>query len=977
MAILFADSFNSYVSGANSTGGSVNAFDGLLRAGYEQPFLLAGVTGYSAGVLTNGGKQNNGAAARICWQNNSGNSALIYDPPLDAIGLKRIFSFHWERFICLSSQIRLTRVWAAPQVGTKIPVIVFGPVTVYASQTTVNGVAVYKLYANNSAQIGQIDSGSWPSIDIEINREQKKLRVWLANIKIWEADSDYFTTTSFEYVGMARKPNPDNVAVHVGTIDVDSVVIFDGSGTTNNERTISLAAKTFAADQVVESSFGYVGNANSLTNISSAFLLNDSLDLRYQNTVLPNARDLFKLSSTADSPPMGVSVTTVFKSIEADSQPVKFAYKFNEDAIAYKTPFLQAGGWRQRKVVFNSAPDGTDWAPDKVPQLAWGYEVSDTKEYTSLVNGAFEYLVFGTNDLFDMYRGDPDPTYVNPVKPEYVIPNVVIENSGPGSKTLTAGGTAQLGYFGTVESKLVFPQQTLAAMFPITEGTEVNAAPDWLKFANGGQVLFVAKSPLRKNVSWQTLYQAGLVYGVDGPGLSPLPVGSPVNQLRIVKSGGFKYRLRLLQGADTNPSAGTYNAGDPLGFRNSEYSRLYLRCSVSDPTSTFWERFSDVELGRTDGANTNLTWCKETHPFGTNTRVSRGAPDITGVTASVGTVADNGNTLVACWRPVLEYIGVDEDYVPPPTYVAPDLVYSKAISGTPSAGIDPTSPNYLFIPSQPIRSLKISDLTETELSAPSGSYSTAKMAVLSDDIIFLGGYGTPTYLSKNRGVSWTEVVASGYTEPAFELNGFIYVPTATRGTWQKWNLTMTSMLATVTGWANLGQFNAGCNKRVIVGSTSTSVNAVYLYCTWDMLTTKVYELSIGTNSVCTHLGSNVWHILNSSGTGVSRLLYIPPTVGTPVILKDLPSGTGRLLHVNNYLISQFNLTLKAKLLPARPDEPLASLATAQTYANEIETALADMTTFHTDPGPYNKQLIKAGNRLLFMTTTGAKVWDVH
>lgn len=107
------------------------------------------------------------------------------------------------------------------------------------------------------------------------------------------------------------------------------------------------------------------------------------------------------------------------------------------------------------------------------------------------------------------------------------------------------------------------------------------------------------------------------------------------------------------------------------------------------------------------------------------------------------------------------------------------------------------------------------------------------------------------------------------------------------------------------------------------------------------------------------------------------MLYIPPTVGTPVILKDLPSGTGRLLHVNNYLISQFNLTLKAKLLPARPDEPLASLATAQTYANEIETALADMTTFHTDPGPYNKQLIKAGNRLLFMTTTGAKVWDVH
>lgn len=956
MAILFADSFNSYVSGAVLTGGSVNAIDGLLRAGYEQPFSLPVVSGFAAGAFTTGGKQNNGAAARICWQTANSNSALNYDPPLDAVGLKRVFSFHWERFICLSSQIRLTRYLTAPVVATKIPVIVFGPVTVYASQTTVNGVAVYKLYANNSAQIGQIDSGSWPSIDIEINREQKKLRVWLANLKIWEADSDYFTTTSFEYVGMVRKPNGDNIAVHVGTIDVDSVVIFDGSGTTNNERIISLAAKTFAADQVVETGFGFIGNGNPLTSLSSAFLLNDSLDTRYQTTTLPHARDLIKLSSTDDSPPMGVSVTTVFKSIEADSLPIKFAYQFNADPIAYRTPFLQAGGWRQRKVILNSAPDGTDWAPAKVPQLAWGYEVSDTKEYAPLVNGAFDYLVFGAVDLFDMYRGDPDPTYVDPVKPEYVIPQVTIEDSGPGIKTLKAGGTRQLGYFGVVSSDLVFPDQTLSAMFPLTEGTELNASPDWLKFVNGGQVLFVAKTPMRKDISWQTLYTAGLVYGVDGSGLSPLPVGSPVNQLKIVKSGGFKYRLRMIQGADTNPSVNLNNATEAAGFKNSEYSRLFLRCSVSDPTSTFWEKFSDTELGRTDGANTNLTWCKESHPLSASHRVSRGAPDITGITASVGTVADSGNNLKNCWRPVLEYIGIDADYVPPSKTVTVDWTSEgKGIAGTYPIGnqrvVYIASDNKLFLTMQPLTYL--TSALEIKTLPAGGFSSTSPVFAALTDSVFVGNraYSGDYRVTSNGGQTWKSYTPTDGTSSAGEAFLFKGSPiikhttSTTNSVVRKFtNLSMgayTDYPVAVPYLLNSGTF--ALNENVVVSASGGSTFKS-LYISWDGISYTGYDVGntyAGTPIV--YAGYNVFLVVDQLAT-LGKLVYVPPTKGAPTVLGTIPNTPFAVLQFKSKLLVIYATKIYESNKVKRLDDFNATLSEARAHFDDIVKTLTNKPT---------------------------------
>lgn len=990
MAILFADSFNSYVSGAVLTGGSVNAFDGLLRAGYEQPFSLPVVSGFAAGAFTTGGKQNNGAAARICWQTANSNSALNYDPPLDAVGLKRIFSFHWERFICLSSQIRLTRYLTAPVVGTKIPVIVFGPVTLYASQTTVNGVAVYNLYANNSAKIGQIDSGSWPSIDIEINREQKKLRVWLANIKIWEADSDYFTTTSFEYIGMARKPNSDNIAIHVGTIDLDSVVIFDGSGTTNNERTISLAAKTFAADQVVESSFTPTGNSYPLTNISSTFLLNDSLDIRRQETTLLNARDLFKLSSTDDSPPMGVSVTTIFKSLEADSPPVKFAYKFNDDAIAYKTPFLQAGGWRQRKVVINAAPDGTDWAPAKVPQLAWGYEVSDTKEYAPMVNGAFEYLVFGTNDLFDMYRGDPDPTYVNPVKPEYVIPNVVIEDSGPGSKTLTAGGTAQLGYFGTVESKLVFPFETLPTLFPLTEGTETNATPDWLKFANGGKILFVAKKPMRTDISWQTLYQAGLVYGVDGPGRSPLPVGSPVNQLRIVKSGGFKYRLRLLQGADADPSDSLDRVTDSVGYRNSEYARLFLRCSVSDPTATFWERFTDLELGRLENSIVNITWCFETHPTGTTNRVTRSYPNIAGNKAFDGTVAVNDSpSLKNCWRPVLEYIGIDEDYVPPPENGA--LVWDsngKGITGGVPAYVGPykkvASTNRMYLTTTPLRYLT-PELEVKTLPAVTFTDASSNFTALTDSIIVAGRQYNGDYkISVDGGLTWTAYSppngASGAGD-AYMFKGAMYV---------KHN-TVTSVNSTIRKFANpvnLSAFTeftvnishlmpsngAEVNENVVVSTSGVNISKD-LYISWDGTTFTAYPIGNDfSGAQVSYVGFNVFMVKEQGATAIPKFFYVPKTKGAPTNIGTLPVGILGVMQFDNKLVTLKLTEMFVLPKPKRADSFNATLAEARAHFAEIEKTLLQPPKTVMNVSWYSPWY--AQNKLLLGTRTDSQLWDV-
>lgn len=168
----------------------------------------------------------------------------------------------------------------------------------------------------------------------------------------------------------------------------------------------------------------------------------------------------------------------------------------------------------------------------------------------------------------------------------------------------------------------------------------MNSDPVWLKFASKGKILYVAKQPLRHSISWEDLYQAGLVYGVDGPGPSPSPSGSPVNQLRALTLGEHFLTVRLLTGGDADPAA---EAG-------GEWNRLLYAVHQDDPNVDKWGvNYTDADLNTTNGDG-RTTWCQETGVDDAGIRVLRGGLSVSHFNPYSSTASSSN----IGWRPVLE-----------------------------------------------------------------------------------------------------------------------------------------------------------------------------------------------------------------------------------------------------------------------------------------------------------------------------------
>ncbi|QVW55797.1 hypothetical protein pEaSNUABM9_00216 [Erwinia phage pEa_SNUABM_9] len=133
-------------------------------------------------------------------------------------------------------------------------------------------------------------------------------------------------------------------------------------------------------------------------------------------------------------------------------------------------------------------------------------------------------------------------------------------NSGPGPKYLLAGNTT-MGYFGRVTTAELYTRAEFVAASQLTGHTTYSGGTEgWYKFFYQGTVFYFPVSPTGSNVSWQMLYQAGLVYGTDDTG--KYPAGTPVNQSKIMtltkSEGRFYLRIRLptisLQDPDPSPN---------------------------------------------------------------------------------------------------------------------------------------------------------------------------------------------------------------------------------------------------------------------------------------------------------------------------------------------------------------------------------------------------------------------------------------
>lgn len=171
---------------------------------------------------------------------------------------------------------------------------------------------------------------------------------------------------------------------------------------------------------------------------------------------------------------------------------------------------------------------------------------------------------------------------------------ITLPLSGPGSKTLLFG-TEELGYFGRVTQDELFTGQEVNDLAGMTVGVVGPVKFDWMKFVLKGKIIFIASQPLRINVSWVAIYEAGCVYGVNGVG--PYPSANPTNQFKwkMKPEGNKKWflKIRSIKGSDIDPypETGDYTSG-------SEYNQLIGRMITgSHSNAGVWESNPPADIG--------------------------------------------------------------------------------------------------------------------------------------------------------------------------------------------------------------------------------------------------------------------------------------------------------------------------------------------------------------------------------------------
>lgn len=254
--------------------------------------------------------------------------------------------------------------------------------------------------------------------------------------------------------------------------------------------------------------------------------------------------------------------------------------------------------------------------------------------------------------------------------------------SGPGPQALVSG-TSEIGLYGEATAAELVSYTALREMCGMTAIGSVNSTLDrWLKFSYKGKILFVAKQGLNYDLTWKQLYNLGLVYGVDGPGVD-LPSGiTPVSQTKTIVLNGAEYRVRLLKGLPTASgvvSKHTNGIDVVQDLTGSEWNDLFYRLSSRTdlrfaPTNRF--KSVDTALAYHGGAVRSATYCQErAGDASATTIISRGASDgnalglplYMGFASGIQVVTATGApsqgigpysiALMPTWRPVLELIG--------------------------------------------------------------------------------------------------------------------------------------------------------------------------------------------------------------------------------------------------------------------------------------------------------------------------------
>lgn len=209
----------------------------------------------------------------------------------------------------------------------------------------------------------------------------------------------------------------------------------------------------------------------------------------------------------------------------------------------------------------------------------------------------------------------------------------------------------------------------LSTLAGVNVGVLHNEGQGWLRFYYEGKELIVSKKSIRHSITWDQIHSRGCAFGE-----------STITVL------GNKYKVRLLKGADHNP---TQIVSPGYGYHiegshESEWNRLFYPLVKDDSNIPPEIRnpiapYSNRDLGVYSEYG-SFSWCQETHQDNTTWRVLRGS---SGVSYLQRIDSSNVHTNFG-WRPCLELI--------PPTLLKPNLIDGFVVN---TSGQYLTTPEYI------------------------------------------------------------------------------------------------------------------------------------------------------------------------------------------------------------------------------------------------------------------------------------------
>jgi hypothetical protein len=226
----------------------------------------------------------------------------------------------------------------------------------------------------------------------------------------------------------------------------------------------------------------------------------------------------------------------------------------------------------------------------------------------------------------------------------------------PGSAKLIAGDGEE-GFFGEVPASELITGDALASQVGISQGTSQHSTAGWLKFAYKGDILFVAKKPIRHSISWDAINTAKCVYGDSGD--------------KTVTIDYKTYKVTLMRALEPSNDPKTVASGSSGAVNHhSEWNRLMGQIH-EDAINKNWGHpnnmesdigilehslgsgiqgmYSDADLIITSGDG-RRSWCQEMSS--TSYRLGRGTGGVSHSYPynSSGAISEYG------WRPVLRLV---------------------------------------------------------------------------------------------------------------------------------------------------------------------------------------------------------------------------------------------------------------------------------------------------------------------------------